>query len=126
MSNCKDLYDCNLILKCCRCKNILLKSNFNKNVKSKDGLQSQCKICVNDYNENYYNKNRDLELQRCKKYNSPNCGNINEHIKNSMKTDLNFKLACNLRSRTSKAFKAQNVRKANKTFDLLACSHSFF
>jgi len=43
-----------------------------------------------------------------------------------MKSDLNFKLARNLRSRTSKAFKAQNVRKTNKTFDLLGCSHSFF
>ena len=40
--------------------------------------------------------------------------------------DLNFKLACNLRSRTSSAFKSQNVRKTNKTFDLLGCSHLFF
>ena len=61
-----------------------------------------------------------------KNYNKQNRGNINEHIKNRMKTDLNFKLARNLRSRTSKAFKAQNVRKINKTFDLLGCSHSFF
>ena len=30
-----------------------------------------------------------------------------------------------MRSRTNKAFKAQNVRKTNKTFDLLGCSHSF-
>ena len=36
-----------------------------------------------------------------------------------------FELACNLRSRTSSAFKSQNVRKTNKTFDLLGCSHSF-
>ena len=40
--------------------------------------------------------------------------------------DLNFKLACNLRSRTSSVFKSQNIRKTNKTFDLLGCSHSFF
>ena len=31
-----------------------------------------------------------------------------------------------MRSRTSMAFKFQNVRKTNKTFDLLGCSHSFF
>ena len=31
-----------------------------------------------------------------------------------------------MRSRTNKAFKSQNVRKTNKTFDLLGCSHSFF
>ena len=39
---------------------------------------------------------------------------------------MSFKLVCNLRSRTSKAFKAKNVRKSNKTFILLGCSHSFF
>ena len=32
MSNCiEDLYDYNLVKKCCRCKNFLLKSNFYKN-----------------------------------------------------------------------------------------------
>ena len=31
-----------------------------------------------------------------------------------------------MRSRTNKAFKYQNVRKTNKTFDLLGCSHSVF
>ena len=31
-----------------------------------------------------------------------------------------------MRSRTNKAFKSQNVRKTNKTFDLLGCFHSFF
>ena len=31
MSTCiKDLFDYDLVEKCCRCKNILLKSNFNK------------------------------------------------------------------------------------------------
>ena len=31
-----------------------------------------------------------------------------------------------MRSRTNKAFKSQNVRKTNKTFDLLGFSHSIF
>ena len=39
--------------------------------------------------------------------------------KNKRKADLNFKLACNLRSRTSSAFKSQKARKKSKTFDLL-------
>ena len=43
-----------------------------------------------------------------------------------MKSDLNFKLARCMRSRLYKALKPQNVRKINKTFDLLGCSHSFF
>ena len=43
-----------------------------------------------------------------------------------MKSDLNFKLARYMRSRLYKSFKSQSVRKINKTFDLLGCSHSFF
>ena len=41
---------------------------------------------VNEYNKNYYNKSRDSEHERRKKYNSQNRGKINEHIKNKMKT----------------------------------------
>ena len=36
-----------------------------------------------------------------------------------------YRLDCNLRKRVLNAFKAQNFRKTNKTFDLLGCSHSF-
>ena len=44
-----------------------------------------------------------------------------------MKTDFNFKLASYMRNRLYKAYKAQNVGKTIKTFDLLKCSsHSFF
>ena len=47
MSNCiKDLYDYDLDKKCCRCKNILLKSNFHINKNRKDGLHSQCKMTI--------------------------------------------------------------------------------
>ena len=127
MSNCiKDLYDYDLVKKCCRCKHILLKSNFSRNTKSKVGLQTQCIFCKSDYNKNYYIENHDSALECRKKYRFQNRGKINEHIKNTMKSDLNFKLACNLRSKTNKAFKSQNVRKTNKTFNLLGCSHSFF
>ena len=47
-------------------------------------------------------------------------------LKTEKKSDSNYKLACKLRSGTSTAFKSQNVRKTNKTLDLLGCSHSFF
>ena len=51
---------------------------------------------------------------------------MNLYQKKRRDSDLNFKLAHNIRVRTNKAFKSQNVRKTNKTFDLLGCSHSFF
>ena len=67
MNNCiKELYDYDLVKQCCVCRNVLLKSNFHKILKSKDRLQSQCKFCVKDYNKNYYIKNRDSELERRK------------------------------------------------------------
>ena len=92
--------------KCCRCQNILLKSNFNKHNK-RDGVQNICVICFKDYHNNRKERRSILDKER-------------------RKTDINFKLVCNLRSRTSKAFKAHNIRKTNKTINLLGCSHSFF
>ena len=43
-----------------------------------------------------------------------------------MKTNLNFELASYMRIRLYKTYESQNLRKTNKTFDLLGCSHSFF
>ena len=127
MGDCiKDLYDYDLVKKCSKCKIISLKSYFHKRSKSNDGFQSQCKFCVNHYNRNYYYKNHDSELERCRIYKFQNREKINEYIKNRLKTDLKFKIASYMRNRLYKAYKAQNVMKTNKTFDLLGCSHSFF
>ena len=51
---------------------------------------------------------------------------MNDYIRIRKEPSLNIKLACNSRSRTYQAFKSQNARKINKTFDLLGCSQSFF
>ena len=84
------------------------------------------KFCVNDYDKNFYNKNRDSELERHKKYNSQNRGKINDNMKKRMKTDLNFQLSSYMRNRLYKTYKAQNVRKKYKTIDFSGYSHSFF
>ena len=85
----------------------MLKSNFNKNNKRRDGVQNICVICFKDYHNERKERRSILDKERRKR-------------------DINFKLVCNLQSRTSKAFKAHNVRKKNKTFDLLGCSQLFF
>ena len=115
-----------MVKKCCKCKLICLKTNFKKIQNLKMDYNLNINLCVNDYNKNYYNKNRDSELERRKKYNSQNRGKINEYIKNKMKTDLQFKIARYMRNWLYKVYKAQKVRKTNKTFDLFGCSHSFF
>ena len=122
MSNCiKDLFDYNLVKKCRVCKNILLKSNFNKNTKSKVGLQSQCKFCLNDYNKNYYVANQDRILNKQKLYNKENRDKINtrmnEYIKNRTKTDVNFRLIRITRRRIHQAL--QGKTKSSSTRDIL-------
>ena len=78
-------------------------------------------------NKKKYNKqNPDQIIEYHKKYNKQNRAKINIYERNRRKIDLNFELACNLRSKTSKGFKSQNNRKTNERFDLLGCSHSFF
>ena len=42
----KELYNYDLVKKCCRCKNILLKTNFHKDKKGKGGLFSLCKVQI--------------------------------------------------------------------------------
>lgn len=46
--------------KCSRCHRELPESEFYKNISSKDGLQSWCKSCTNDYDKN-------VRLSRIKK-----------------------------------------------------------
>ena len=123
MSNCiKDLYDYDLVKKCSKCGTVKLKSNFYKDCIKKDGYKSECIFCSREY----YYINRDWVLNNRKMYVKKNRAKINLYQKKRRDSDLNFKLAHNLRVRTNKAFKSQNVRKTNKTFDLLGCSHSFF
>ena len=65
MSSCiKNLYDYDLVKKCCRCENISLKSNFHKKLSSKDGLHPRCFPCV----KKYYLDNRDREKAILFKY----------------------------------------------------------
>ena len=74
-----------------------------------------------EYYEKYYNENQD----NIKKFRSDNKDKRNDYFRKRRKIDLIFKLAYKLRTRISHVSKAQNVRKVNKTFNLLGCSHTF-
>ena len=102
----EELYDYDLVEKCCRCKNILLKTNFHKDNKRKDGVQRICIICIKQYHNNH-------KEQR------------NAHKRQKRKTDFNFILFCNIRVRTNKAFNLKMLKKTNKTIILLGCSLEF-
>ena len=106
MSSCiKDLNVYNLVKKCSMWGILCLKSKFHKDNK-KDVLQRICIICIKEYHSNGREQRDALEsLKR--------------------KTDFNFILFCNIRTRTNKSFKSQNINKTNKTIDLIGCSNSF-
>ena len=46
-------------------------------------------------------------------------------MKKRRESVINFTLIFNIRTRTNKAFLSQNLKKTNKTFDLLGCSPEF-
>ena len=125
MSNCiKDLYDYDLIKKCSRCKNILLKSNFHKDHTRNDGLYNQCKVCRKDYYldnqdriKQYYLDNRN----RIKEYQLKNHEKIitqqRKYKNNRYKTDINYRLICITRSRIRQALNRKT--KPSSTKDIL-------
>ena len=108
--------------KCSNCKTLSLKCNFNKDVSTRDGLNPICKVC----RLTYYNEKREQKFQYHKLYAKQNRARINKYEKKKRKINLNFKIACNIRSRTNQAFKSQNVKKINKTNGLIGCSLDFF
>ena len=93
--------------KCSKCKMECLKLNFYKDITRKDGLRIYCKSCTNQHHNN-------RKEQR------------NAYEKQKRKTDLNFKLASYMRNRLYKAYISQNLKKTNKTIDLVGCSLEFF
>ena len=125
MSNCiKDLYDYDLIKKCFKCKNILLKSNFHKDNTRNDGLYNQCKVCRKDYSldnqiriKQYYLNNRD----RIKEYQLKNHEKIitqqRKYKNNRYKTDINYRLICITRNRIRQALNRKT--KPSSTKDIL-------
>ena len=77
-----------------------------------DGLQSQCRFCVNGYNKNYYVANRDRILNKQKLYNKENRKKnntrMNEYVKNRIKTKVNFRLIHNTRRRIHQALNGKS------------------
>ena len=89
-------------------------------------VELKCEMCDEVKDMNCFPKRKDTQLgirRNCK-----NClsQRQNIYIKNRRSIDIEFKLACNLRSRTREAFKSKNLKKNNKTLELLGCSHNFF
>lgn len=150
--------------KCTKCKIKKHLSDFVKDNSTKDGLNSHCKFCKNEYykankgwlkeylqankkrikeynkvySKSYYQLNKDKINERSKKYQQLNKEKIkeikkqyyknnkdkiiengNEYVRKRKKTEPLFKLKCNLRTRTSLAFKNKGYTKNTKTQEML-------
>ena len=132
------------IKRCSKCdeEKELSEFNFRKDTQK---YTNQCRDCSKLINKEYRNMKKDEIKIRRKEYceNTKNLKRIydidyrernREKIQlykknyfqnkkeelykkiNKRKEDINFRLACNLRKRVLNAFKAQNVKKTNKTF----------
>ena len=73
---------------CSKCKLEINISNFSKNTKKKDGLQSECKMCQKEYREininsrkQYYNENKEKLLSYNKIYYRNNSNELNQSNK---------------------------------------------
>jgi uncharacterized membrane protein YheB (UPF0754 family) len=116
---------------CIKCKNLYELENFPKDISRKDGHRSYCFQCnrliINEstlkrkhkrHQENIIN--RELISEYNKKYYDKNKQQYQKYFKNKMKTDINFRLSVNFRSRINSALK--KGCKKTSSFDLLGCS----
>jgi len=121
---------------CNKCKILKDFSEFHKG-STKDGYQYRCKLCKKKYAE----ENKDLENLRKTKWRLENPNKVkisknkyyqNNKIKertrnskyhiNKRKEDPIFRLSCNIRTRIYYFLKGRNIKKTNKTYDLIGCS----
>ena len=118
MSGCiKNLYDYELVKKCCRCGIVKMKSSFHKRSKSSDGLFSQCKSCVIQKQKKYdfeigeriINRNKDYRLKHQDKI----MAQKKIYTTNGYKTDINYRLICKTRSRIYKTLKGMTKQSSS-------------
>ena len=69
---------------CCRCKEIKDYDNFKKNRSRKDGYASNCRSC----DKIDYEKNKEKNSERFKKWRENNIEKINERKKNYRKNNI--------------------------------------
>src|SRR3990167_680506 len=110
-------------------------SNFSKDIWSKFGLQSQCKMCAKIYRdghkkerEKYLQENKETIIEQTKRYYQNNKKEINiakkHYFSKRKKENIEFKIKCYLRTRLYNAVKS-NYKSGSAIADL-CCSISNF
>ena len=90
---------------CLFCKQHKPHSEFNKHKSKKDGLQTECRVCISNYHKEDRIKHKEKRLNRDKTWRRNNRSYFNNYAKEKRVSDLNFKLSANLRNATWRLFK---------------------
>lgn len=105
---------------CSKCRCLKELGEFNKDAGGPGGYKSQCRKCVNThkkifrelnkveiskYRKDYYIIHQEEEKQYVRDYCKNNRPSINAYRRNKRKTDINYRLSDNLRSRQRAAIK---------------------
>lgn len=110
--------------KCYRCKEVKELNCFSKKAHSKDGLRHDCRDCCKIEKDNWARKNPDKIKKYSKEYFPKHKDRINVYRRNRRKTNINYKLADNLRCRQKAAIKG--MLKVGSAVKDLGCSMSEF
>jgi hypothetical protein len=130
--------------KCTKCKIEKELTEFSKDKRSKDGLQCKCKSCAKESNKEWQDRNkeynkewrdrnkdkvkeynrewRDQNIEYNKEYYQNNKNRLKKYYKEYKRERLKdplYKMKCNLRNRTSQAFKNKGYSKDTKTQEML-------
>lgn len=138
--------------RCRKCGTVKTFDNFYKQTDSKDGLRSKCKECERKYYQErkdhykqlstkYHQEHKEHDASVKRKYYQNNKHKINQYTKtyyrqnkakilanqrayfrSRLRDDINFKIACSLRTRLSCAIR--NNQKKGSAVDDLGCSIS--
>jgi len=118
---------------CKGCNQSKALTEFSKHCRKHDGLASRCKVCRNAQNKKWAQNNRE-KVRKYKQNNreKANAANRksrqrpeakkkrNARARERYRTDPQFKLECNLRSRVGMALKGK--AKSARTMELVGCS----
>lgn len=125
---------------CSKCKIEKCSTEFYERKTAKDGLRSQCKSCMilsvdaeqkTEYDKTRYLENKDEidkrairyyhdNKERKQAYDRKNRSKVMAKRRERYRTDLNYKLTCNFRSRLNQAVRRD--KKCAHSIELLGCS----
>jgi len=118
-----------MMKKCNTCKETKNLCEFSKHKGKKDGHSSSCLICIRKKNKIYRENNKDKENIRVSRFLNKNIDYHKNYMKEYSKLkryeNTLFKLKHNVRVRILKFIKSKNIKKNNKTTEILGCDFLF-